>query len=251
MRERRKTVLVLLIIVLVFICGYAFFHKGDENKVVKTVATKNGQGFKSSSQSKSSEISDLPNVSSDDWNLILVNRDNITKELNPDLAYVDGKPVDARIEEDVKDFLAAAQEIDSREHLISGYRTVEYQKELFDNYVQQEMGQDSSLSEEEAEEKVKTYSQPAGASEHQTGLAIDMSTVDSLNESDASVVEQLKEIAPKYGFVLRFQEDKSDYTGVGYEDWHFRYVGKASARYMTEHNLSLEEYVVLLKENNQ
>ena len=52
-------------------------------------------------------------------------------------------------------------------------------------------------------------------------------------------------------FVLRFPEGKSDSTGVDYEDWHFRYVGVESAKYMTENNLTLEEYVSLLKENNR
>ena len=73
-------------------------------------------------------------------------------------------------------------------------------------------------------------------------------TVDSLNEADPDTVAKVKELAPKYGFVLRFPDGKTSSTGVGYEDWHFRYVGKESAEYMTEHNLSLEEYLALLKE---
>ncbi|NWO77103.1 D-alanyl-D-alanine carboxypeptidase family protein, partial [Escherichia coli] len=76
--------------------------------------------------------------------------------------------------------------------------------------------------------------QPAGASEHQTGLAMDMSTVNYLNQSDADVVEKVTAIAPEYGFVLRFPKGKMESTGVDYEDWHFRYVGKESAKYMTE-----------------
>ena len=94
-------------------------------------------------------------------------------------------------------------------------------------------------------------SQPPGASEHQTGLAIDMSNVNSLNESNAEIVSQIKAIAPGYGFVLRFESDKQDSTGIGYEDWHYRYVGVESAKYMTEHNLSLEEYLNVLKENGK
>ena len=58
-------------------------------------------------------------------------------------------------------------------------------------------------------------------------------------------------IAPEYGFVLRFPKGKMESTGVDYEDWHFRYVGKESAKYMTENNLSLEEYIALLKENKR
>ena len=190
----------------------------------------------------------LPDVSPKDWQLLLVNRDNKSKELNPEIADVDGVSVDARIAKNVKEFLAAAQEIDPSYHLISGYRSVAYQTELYNSYVQQEMAADPSLTESQAEKKVQTYSQPPGASEHQTGLAIDMSTVDSLNEADPDTVAKVKELAPKYGFVLRFPDGKTSSTGVGYEDWHFRYVGKESAEYMTEHNLTLEEYLALLKE---
>ena len=175
-------------------------------------------------------------------------KDNKSKELNPEIADVDGVSVDARIAKNVKEFLAAAQEIDPSYHLISGYRSVAYQTELYNSYVQQEMAADPSLTESQAEKKVQTYSQPPGASEHQTGLAIDMSTVDSLNEADPDTVAKVKELAPKYGFVLRFPDGKTSSTGVGYEDWHFRYVGKESAEYMTEHNLTLEEYLALLKE---
>lgn len=110
------------------------------------------------------------------------------------------------------------------------------------------MAKDPSLTQEAAEALVQTYSQPAGASEHQTGLAIDMSTVDSLNASDPQVAKAVQKIAPEYGFVLRFPDGKKQSTGVGYEDWHYRYVGKASARYMTQHNLTLEEYITALKE---
>ncbi|MCM1545268.1 MAG: D-alanyl-D-alanine carboxypeptidase family protein, partial [Ruminococcus sp.] len=47
----------------------------------------------------------------------------------------------------------------------------------------------------------------------------------------------------KYGFVRRYDENKQDITGIGYEPWHFRYVGKDNAKYMYEHKLCLEEYV--------
>ena len=75
----------------------------------------------------------------------MVNRDNKSKELNPEIADVDGVSVDARIAKNVKEFLAAAQEIDPSYHLISGYRSVAYQTELYNSYVQQEMAADPSL----------------------------------------------------------------------------------------------------------
>lgn len=250
--QKNTAVKVLSSILLIIgIFGIAFTVY--QSQMSKRSGTK--EILSSSVSSKKSDISEetngLPNVKTSDWQLVLVNRENKHDEMNPTLTQVDNISVDSRIASHVKDFLAAARSIDPSEHLISGYRSVAYQKELFEQYVQTEMSNDVSLTREQAEELVKTYSQPAGASEHQTGLAIDMSTVDSLNDSNQDVVKQLQELAPNYGFILRFESNKHHFTGVGYEDWHFRYVGKASAKYMTEHQLSLEEYIMLLKENGK
>jgi len=57
--------------------------------------------------------------------------------------------------------------------------------------------------------------------------------------------------AADYGFVLRFTKAGEKSTGIDYESWHFRYVGKASAQYMTKHKLTLEQYVSLLKAREQ
>ncbi|MBM7643273.1 M15 family metallopeptidase [Streptococcus loxodontisalivarius] len=253
MRKKLSLGMGLLVaaVLLVVVAGLLLLSRFGNSGASETATSSSSSQTNQSSTSSSTSAADLPKVSSSDWDLVLVNRDHITAEMNPEVTEVSGIYVDSRIASNVEEFLAAAQAIDSSEHLISGYRSVAYQAELFQSYVDQEMAADPSLTTEEAETKVKTYSQPAGASEHQTGLAIDMSTVDSLNESDPSIVAQLKEIAPQYGFVLRFPEGKTDSTGVGYEDWHFRYVGKESAEYMTKHNLTLEEYIAELKENGQ
>lgn len=243
-------------VVLVFLLGIFIFWKDHQKRYriqtdIKTTASATSSAKTKKNQKRGAAqttASKLPKLSANNWKLTLVNRENITPELNPQLADVAGIQVDSRIAQQVQDFLAAAQTIDPQEHLISGYRSVAYQEELFQTYVNQEIAADPSLTQEAAKKKVQTYSQPAGASEHQTGLAIDMSTVDSLNESAPATVAKVVKIAPKYGFVLRFPEGKTSSTGVGYEDWHFRYVGKASAKYMTENDLTLEEYIQKLKE---
>ncbi|EHJ53029.1 M15 family metallopeptidase [Streptococcus macacae] len=235
--------LVLLTFILIFVLGlYFFLQKSRQTGTDKSIHQKVERS------KTSSAAHPHRGISSKDWELVLVNRDNRKSEMNPELTDINGIKVDSRIAENTKKFLAAAQQIDASEHLISGYRSVNYQQELFNNYVEQEKAADPSLSQEDAEKKVQTYSQPAGASEHQTGLAIDMSTVDSLNESDPSVVAKVASIAPKYGFVLRFPKDKKSSTGIDYEDWHYRYVGVKSAEYMTKHHLTLEDYLRELKE---
>ncbi|HFD5429660.1 TPA: M15 family metallopeptidase [Streptococcus pyogenes] len=240
MKYNSLNYLVQLLIVIVFLGGLYLFIKPEESV---TPTQLNKKEIQQKDIKKTDRLRALPKVSVEDWELVLVNRDHITKEMSPELADINGISVDKRIEQATSDFLAAAQAIDPQEHLISGYRSVAYQ-----SYIKKEMANDPTLTQEAAETLVQTYLQPPGASEHHTGLAIDMSTVDTLNASDPSVAKAVQKIAPDYGFVLRFPEGKKTSTGVDYEDWHYRYVGKASARYMAQHNLMLEEYIAALKE---
>ena len=186
---------------------------------------------------------DLPQVSSKDWNLVLINRDNKLAELNPQLVDVEEIKVDSRIAEQTKQFLAAARAIAPEESLISGYRSVEEQTEIYNERVAQLEA--TGLPHEEAERQAQTQVQVPGASEHQTGLAIDMSAPNGQSEE---VAQQIIALAPQYGFVLRYPEGKNAITGVDYENWHFRYVGVENAQYMVKHQLVLEEYIQKLKE---
>lgn len=233
-----------LLVILLFI--FCLFHYIKAEK--EPAKTTQKETLQKQTVAKQDSQKDLPNVSIDDWDLVLVNRDHPKEEMNPELVDINGISVDKRIADATAEFLAAAQAVNAQEHLISGYRSVAYQAELYQSYVSQEMANDPSLTQEAAEAIVQTYSQPAGSSEHQTGLAIDMSTVDALNQSDVETVKQVTALAPKYGFILRFPDGKQESTGVGYEDWHFRYVGKKSAAYISKHQISLEEYIKLLKE---
>ena len=186
---------------------------------------------------------DLPQVSTKDWNLVLINRDNKLAELNPQLVDVEEIKVDSRIAEQTKQFLAAARAIAPEESLISGYRSVEEQTEIYNERVAQLEA--TGLPHEEAERQAQTQVQVPGASEHQTGLAIDMSAPNGQSEE---VAQQIIALAPQYGFVLRYPEGKNAITVVDYENWHFRYVGVENAQYMAKHQLVLEEYIQKLKE---
>ena len=186
---------------------------------------------------------DLPQVSTKDWNLVLINRDNKLAELNPQLVDVEEIKVDSRIAEQTKQFLAAARAVAPEESLISGYRSVEEQTEIYNERVAQLEA--TGLPHEEAERQAQAQVQVPGASEHQTGLAIDMSAPNGQSEE---VAQQIIALAPQYGFVLRYPEGKNAITGVDYENWHFRYVGVENAQYMAKHQLVLEEYIQKLKE---
>ena len=245
------------IVGVVAICAIAFLVHTllKKETATPTKSTTISQSQKSTEKTKASSVQtsetkkdkNLPDSKSTDWELVLVNRDHPKEEMSPNVVQIDNIWVDSRIADATEQFLAAAQAINPAEHLISGYRSVAYQTTLYEQYVDQEIAADPSLDREAAEKKVQTYSQPPTKSEHQTGLAIDLSDVDSLNES--TTAEQVAAIAPEYGFVLRFPEGGAASTGVDYEDWHFRYVGVANAKYMTEHHLTLEDYLKLLDKN--
>lgn len=118
----------------------------------------------------------------------------------------------------------------------STYRSVDYQRDLYNAYV-----------EEDGQEEADTYSARAGSSEHHTGRAIDLVgpdwTLDSFEDTEES--KWVHENGYKYGFILRYGKDIVDVTGYMYEPWHITYVGKEAAKIMHDEGIeSLEEYYV-------
>lgn len=123
----------------------------------------------------------------------------------------------------------------------SGFRSFKSQGFYFNNYVKQ-----SGL------EAAKKFSAEPGHSEHQTGLAFDLSYANKncyldicFGQTDAG--KWLAEHAHEYGFILRYPDGKTDITGYQYEPWHFRYVGKDIAKEVFEKNITYEEYLQNLK----
>ena len=130
----------------------------------------------------------------------------------------------------------------------SSYRTQEYQEGLFQNRIDRYV--DKGYSEEEATELAGRSVAIPGTSEHQLGLALDI--VDNknwrLDESQAEMPTQkwLMENSWRYGWILRYPNEKSEITGIIYEPWHYRYVGKAVAKEIHELGICLEEYLEML-----
>ncbi|MDF2036291.1 VanY-A/VanY-F/VanY-M family D-Ala-D-Ala carboxypeptidase [Cytobacillus oceanisediminis] len=115
--------------------------------------------------------------------------------------------------------------------ITSGFRGFEEQSVLY-----QEMGSD--------------YALPAGYSEHNLGLSLDVGSA-QMKMADAPEGKWIEENAWKYGFILRYPKDKTDVTGIQYEPWHIRYVGLPHSAIMKEKNFALEEYLDYLKEEKQ
>lgn len=119
----------------------------------------------------------------------------------------------------------------------SGYRSYQTQISLYDRYVSQN-----------GTEKADTFSARAGHSEHQTGLAMDV-TADSVNRqlvTDFGITPEgiwLKENAHRFGYIIRYLEGREDETGYQYEPWHIRYVGVEAATEIYENNWILEQYL--------
>ena len=119
---------------------------------------------------------------------------------------------------------------------ISGYRSYDRQKVLYETRLNQK-----------EKSYVDLYLAPPGASEHQTGLALDVSCPSvglQLENCFASTTEGkwLASHAPLYGFIIRYPKNKELITGYGWEPWHIRYVGKSLALYLSLTGLTLEEY---------
>lgn len=119
---------------------------------------------------------------------------------------------------------------------VSAYRSHATQKQLFDRYVKKD-----------GLEKAKTYSAFPGTSEHETGLAIDVTSSDGKCAvdncfGDMKEADWLAKYASEYGFIIRYPEGKKEITGYQYEPWHLRYVGVDLSKELAASGETLEEY---------
>ena len=187
--------------------------------------------------------------------LILVNTKNTLTENDIPTDLVDCQHTStARKTQQLREYAAKAldalyMEMKSNQFynmaVYSGFRDYSYQATLFESYTNNEMAANPSLTREQAEAIVLTYSTRPGTSEHQTGLAVDMDTMGTFSTDFAYTAEYawLQENAWKFGFILRFPADKTDITTIQFEPWHYRYVGRYHAQKIHASGLCLEEYV--------
>ena len=131
----------------------------------------------------------------------------------------------------------------------SGYRSVDYQKNLYDKKTQYYL--DKGLSRAEALQKAASIVNPPGYSEHNCGLAADLNSpehtgLDTGFEKTAAF-RWLKAHAVEYGFILRYPKDAEAVTEITYEPWHWRYVGPENAALIEQSGLCLEDAVALLQ----
>jgi len=181
---------------------------------------------------------------------VLVNKQNELPAdyVPPDLVYVNipftfNEKVEKRMmrkeaAEKLEELVAAAKEENIILYGVSGYRSYQTQKALFAYFTQRDG----------SEEKANMISARPGESEHQAGLAMDVSSQSVNfglveNFGDTKEYAWLKDHAHKYGFIIRYPKGKEHITGYSYEPWHIRYVGVDLATKLYEEDLTYEEYL--------
>ncbi|MDV4151743.1 M15 family metallopeptidase [Clostridium sp. AL.422] len=176
-------------------------------------------------------------------NILLVNKDvGLEREYEPeDLEIVSvksNKEILLRKEanESLEEMFKDAKRDGLNLLAVSGYRTYEYQENVYINEVYTN-----------GREYADKYVAKPGYSEHQTGLSVDILAADYTNMDEnfenTKECEWLHENMSKYGFILRYPKNKESITGYNYEPWHIRYVGTEHSLKIEEEGLTLEEYL--------
>lgn len=115
--------------------------------------------------------------------------------------------------------------------ITSAYRSYDEQKELYNTYLKLY-----------GKSYVDKYVAIPGCSEHQTGLAVDLESLEYDIFKNSQEYLWVKENSYKYGFIIRYQKGREKITGYSAEEWHIRYVGKKTAEYIYKNNITFEEY---------
>ena len=178
---------------------------------------------------------------------IVINKEKVYNK--EDFTNIEYKSITNSINEEyllekrtLKAYLLLKKDLESNNifiDIIGGLRTLEDQKKIIDDY-KVKYGKDY----------IDRYVAPIGSSEHHTGLCLDIGLIinnkliyeSNLLFKEEEIYKKVIEVLPNYGFILRYPKGKESITGYNYEPWHYRYVGKTTAKIITENNLTLEEY---------
>lgn len=192
-------------------------------------------------------------LTKDDWRLVLINKqhsipDDYTFTFGTIHTQKGDEKFDERIIPDLLKMLKAAKEDGINLEIRSPYRDMNRQVYLFNRKIKEYMQQGMSYMDAYAVSS-RTVTVP-GASEHQIGLALDITCdthiglTKSFGETEAG--KWLAEHGCEYGFIVRYPEGKEYVTGIEYEPWHLRYVGVEAATIITREGITLEEFVASL-----
>jgi len=219
---------------------------------VSSAISKGKETLEGSSSMAGSSSAAATAAAADEWATRLVNAANpLPEDFSVKTVNIEGyenRPFDARAATALEEMLADAEAAGNKLYLVSGYRSVARQKALFERKVASFV--EEGLPREQAEKNAAQWVARPGTSEHNLGLAADIVSADWYsNHSDLTAdFEQtpqfawLKAHCAEYGFILRYPQGKESITGVTYEPWHYRYVGREAAQIIMQRGITLEEY---------
>ena len=231
--------------------GQAVEKKNSKKKVAEAVAEVEKKD-KEALDAVQKQLYDLKEKYSDHqtdlpWNMVLVNYEHPMQQgYVPQLTELEpGYSVDTRIADAAKEMLADAKKAGLHVIICSAYRSVERQKNVFDESMKDRIKKGMGYWEAYCD-TVKSVAEP-GESEHALGLALDLisNQYTELDQGQENTKEAkwLAENCYKYGFILRYPPAKTNITGIIYEPWHYRYVGKEDAKKIHDLDITLEEYL--------
>ncbi len=183
--------------------------------------------------------------------LTLVNPSHrVPEDWAPDLVEIRrGQYVDSRAVDDLTAMLDAARAEGLHPLVYSAYRTQEKQAQLYEKKLGQCL--EKGMSQADAEREAGFWVAVPGTSEHQLGLAMDIVSKENQNldasQEDSPAQQWLMAHCWEYGFILRYRKDKTDVTGIGYEPWHYRYVGRGASQEIRQLDVCLEEYLAAIQ----
>lgn len=256
----RKTIWVFSMIVLLFTLGLIVNSRiqltsevivgGSDTVFVRADNLDDPlSDYKESDISNFNKYADIefPDINITDWEYILINADNPMNSYAPEVKKLEGYEVnfDSRAIKSLAALMQAAKEAGFEPYLSLGYRSFSSQQHVF-NEKASELSWDGTYSYDEARKIAEELIAKPGTSDHQTGLGVDITdkqyTFYDYSKMDRQFFEWLDAHCAEYGFIKRYPSDKKSLTGWD-EPWHYRYVGKEAAAFISENGLCFEEFV--------
>lgn len=237
-----STLILIITTACLITVGFAVFIRSADNSALPRVISVSESSNETSEQ-RIPYISENDNDTSEQqWYLILVNDKNkIPENYNFELTELNnGKCVDSRIYPDLQAMFDDMRSEGIYPVVSEGFRTADEQKQMMSDKIDAYL--DMGYSQKDAKNLAEQAVAAVGKSEHQLGLAVDINADESCSTNE-EVYVWLAENAYKYGFILRYPADKTDITGIEYEPWHYRYVGKKAAEEIYSQGICLEDYL--------
>ena len=246
-REAMRNRIIAAAFLVLLIVGIIFIVKGCKDKKQPQEEQLQQAAEALARQDEPQEPEPAKPSAADNELLTLVNPWNeLPEDWQVDLVTLsNGLQIDRRCYDALQEMMDACREAGYEPLICSAYRTQETQQDLFNNKVAKlEAG---GKSHDEAVQEAGTVVAVPGTSEHQLGLTVDVVDVNNQNlteEQEKTPTQKwLMANSWRYGFIHRYPNSKSDITGIIYEPWHYRYVGKDAAQEIFNKGITLEEYL--------